>query len=472
MKKKLKRFMGVLLAYLVLASLFYMLAGEQLRYKLDTFEFTDSPISSVEISNENVVKQEINIDCDAIQKISINFTTFFRKNEGNLKLALRDKETGVLLAEKKEKITTNDSDILYEWLFDEQISGLKGKTVELIISSDSQPGKGVGITVGTLKGKNPGTLYIGDKMVEGALGCTLVETTKSIFGMYYWTWVVLLLAIGIIYFEISIIREKKGKLTLAVRLTAIWKRYKYLIYQLVSRDFKTKYKRSVLGYLWSFLNPLLTMIVQYIVFSTIFRSNIENFQVYLLSGIVLFNFFTESVGQGLVAIVQNASLITKVYVPKYIYPVTKVISCSINLLISILPLFFVMLLTGQKFTKAVFLLPFPLICLLIFCIGLSLMLCSAMVFFRDTQYLWGLVSLAWTYATPIFYPAEIIPQKFVLIQKLNPMFHYIRFTRTLLISGTSPSSMEYLYCLIFAFAALIIGMIVFKKTQDKFILYI
>ena len=228
----------------------------------------------------------------------------------------------------------------------------------------------------------------------------------------------------------------------------------------------------MLGYLWSFLNPLLSMLVQYVVFSTLFRSDIENFPVYLLSGIILFNFFSDAVGQGLGAIVQNASLITKVYVPKYIYPVTKVISCSVNLIISVLPLFIVMFLTGQNFTKAVFLLPFPLICLLIFCIGLSLLLCSAMVFFRDTQYLWGIISLAWTYATPIFYPAEIIPPQFAFIQKLNPMFHYIRFTRTLLLDGVSPSAIEYFYCLLFAIVALGLGCFVFKKTQDKFILYI
>ena len=160
----------------------------------------------------------------------------------------------------------------------------------------------------------------------------------------------------------------------------VWCRYGFLIKQLVSRDFKTKYKRSVLGYLWSFLNPLMTMMVQYIVFSQLFRSNIENFPVYLLSGIVLFSFFTESVGQGLTAILANASLITKVYVPKYIYPVTKVVSSSINLFISLIPLMIVVLLTGQRITKAILLIPFPLICLLIFCIGMTFMLCTSEVY--------------------------------------------------------------------------------------------
>ena len=191
-----------------------------------------------------------------------------------------------------------------------------------------------------------------------------------------------------------------------------------------------------------------------------------------MTGIVLFNFFSDAVGQGLGAIVQNSALITKVYVPKYIYPVTKVVSCSINLLISIIPLFIVMLITGQPFRISLLLLPFPLMCLLTFSIGMSMLLSSSMVFFRDTQYLWGILSLAWTYATPIFYPADIIPERFVLIQKLNPMYHYIRFTRELLIAGVSPTIQEYAYCTIFSLTMLALGALVFKKTQDKFILYI
>lgn len=212
------------------------------------------------------------------------------------------------------------------------------------------------------------------------------------------------------YYVYSCVAATKGKLLLVWLMHGVWCRYGFLIKQLVSRDFKTKYKRSVLGYLWSFLNPLMTMMVQYIVFSQLFRSNIENFPVYLLSGIVLFSFFTESVGQGLTAILANASLITKVYVPKYIYPVTKVVSSSINLFISLIPLMIVVLLTGQRITKAILLIPFPLICLLIFCIGMTFMLCTSEVFFRDTQYLWGVATLAWNYATSIILSRKYYPR--------------------------------------------------------------
>ena len=121
-----------------------------------------------------------------------------------------------------------------------------------------------------------------------------------------------------------------------MKLIHAFSRYRFLIQQLVSRDFKTKYKRSVLGIVWSFLNPLLTMLVQYVVFSTLFKSSIPHYPAYLLSGIVLFNFFSETTTVGMTSITANAPLITKVYVPKYIYPLTRMLSSTINVALSFL----------------------------------------------------------------------------------------------------------------------------------------
>ena len=204
----------------------------------------------------------------------------------------------------------------------------------------------------------------------------------------------------------------------------------------------------------------------------IFKNDIENFPVYLLTGTILFSFFQEAVGQGLTSILANASLITKVYMPKYIYPVTKVVSTSINLLISMIPLLIVTVLTGEPITPAFLLLPFALFCLVLFCIGFSLMLSAAMVFFRDTQYLWGIASLIWMYATPLFYPENIIPEEYQIIQKINPLYHIVKFARVILIEGVSPEPRRYLYCLVSAVAVCLIGAVIFKKSQDKFILYI
>lgn len=263
---------------------------------------------------------------------------------------------------------------------------------------------------------------------------------------------------------------KQGGSTAILRLIEAFQKYGYLMRQLISRDFKTKYKRSVLGVLWSFLNPLLTMMVQYIVFSTLFRSDIANFPLYLLSGIVCFNFFNESCGMGLQSITGNASLITKVYVPKYIYPVSRVLSSTVNLLLSLIPLLLVMLLTRTPLRPAILLLPFGIVCLVAFCIGMSLILSTLMVFFRDTQFLWGVVSMLWMYATPIFYPESIIPARFMMLYKCNPLYHIIRFIRIILIYGISPELKAYVLCIIASFLPLLVGVVIFKKNQDKFVL--
>ena len=254
------------------------------------------------------------------------------------------------------------------------------------------------------------------------------------------------------------------------KLVSVVNRYGYLIRQLVSRDFKSKYKRSVLGILWSFLNPLLTMLVQYIVFSTVFRSDTPNFPLYLLTGIVCFNFFSESSNMALQSIVGNASLITKVYVPKYIYPVSRILSSTINLLLSLIPLMVVMLLTHTPVRPVILLLPFGLICIVAFCMGVGFILSTMMVFFRDTQFLWGVVSLLWMYATPIFYPESILPDKLMFVFKCNPLYHIIRFIRIILIHGVSPEPKAYVLCLLASFVPLAAGTIVFKKCQDKFVL--
>ena len=242
--------------------------------------------------------------------------------------------------------------------------------------------------------------------------------------------------------------------------------------QLVTRDFKTKYRRSALGVLWSFLNPLLTMLVQYLVFSALFRSNIPNFALYLLIGIVCFSYFSEATSLSLTSIIGNAGLITKVYVPKYLYPLTRVISSTINFFFALIPLFAVLLLTRTPIRWSFLLLPLPILCLFALCLGVGMLLASSMVFFRDTQFLWGVVSMLWMYATPIFYPESILPQRLLPLFRCNPLYHVLLFIRTILMDGVSPEPKSYLLMIIACLIPLIIGATVFKKTQDRFVLYI
>lgn len=468
--KKIKKYLLVLLICFGLGAFFFLVGGDEIKYQSYFTEMAAANGVLQEISDDVEIQQHITLEKDILQKVSIRMATYARENTGILTLSLVDAESGIILDEHQVDVSLLPGDTLYEWEIDHPLINCRGKQIILTATSTSQVGNGITFYINSEL--NDGKLTVNREKIPGVICYSLQEKSNYWFGEYYWYIIAGVTAFVVIYLLYSDWSEKKSRITLIVRFKGIWKRYGFLIKQLVSRDFKTKYKRSVLGYLWSFLNPLLSMMVQYIVFSTLFKSDIENFPVYLLTGIVLFNFFSDAVGQGLGAIVQNSALITKVYVPKYIYPVTKVVSCSINLLISIIPLFIVMLITGQPFRISLLLLPFPLMCLLTFSIGMSMLLSSSMVFFRDTQYLWGILSLAWTYATPIFYPADIIPERFVLIQKLNPMYHYIRFTRELLIAGVSPTIQEYAYCTIFSLTMLALGALVFKKTQDKFILYI
>lgn len=248
-----------------------------------------------------------------------------------------------------------------------------------------------------------------------------------------------------------------------------YKKYKFLLHQLVARDFKSKYKRSILGVLWSLLNPLLLMTVQYIVFSALFRFDIPNYQLYLLIGIVMFNFFSEATGQALVSITGNAGLITKVNVPKYIFPVSKVLSSCINLGFSLIVLVPMILFAGIPITWKYLLLPFGIINMIIFTIGFSLILASVMVFFRDTQFLYGVMIMLWMYLTPIFYPEDIIGSNFQWMLQCNPMYHFIRYTRNLILDNSVPTLRAHIFCLIFAFGTLMIGSYIFRKVKDRFI---
>lgn len=471
-KERIKKIIYIFGAYFLISLAFFYIAGEQIQIK-ETTTPAVYPNSVVgELYDGTIIRQEFICNQASLEGITISLVNYTKENTGSVTFTLFDVVKNIVLEQKRVEINDIISDMKVDWKFNQTIKGIAGETLALEMVADSAIGKGIAVYYDSQYKNDNEQLFVNGEAVAGKLDYQLTFVSRYYFGQYYWAFVLALAFLLAVYCVYSWKAAQSGKFTLGIILKRVWDKYGFLIRQLVSRDFKTKYKRSVLGYLWSFLNPLLTMVVQYIVFSTIFKSNIQNFPVYLLSAIVLFGFFTDSVGQGLTAIVANASLITKVYVPKYIYPVTKVVSCSINLFISLIPLFIVVLLTGQKITKAAMLLIFPLFCLLVFCVGMTFILCTSMVFFRDTQYLWGIATLAWTYATPMFYPETIIPEKFRFIQTYNPMYHFIKFTRTVLIEGISPVPEEYLYCLIFAFGTLFIGALIFKKYQNKFVLYI
>lgn len=249
-------------------------------------------------------------------------------------------------------------------------------------------------------------------------------------------------------------------------------KYRFLLSQLVSRDFKTRYKRSVLGVLWSMLNPLLTMSVQYMVFSNLFKWDVDNYAVYLLIGTVTFNFFSEATQAALSSITGSASLITKVYIPTYVFPVAKVLSSCINLCFSTLALYLIIFLQGISLNVYHLLIPVLYIALILFSCGIGLILSALMVYFRDTQFLYGVLIVLWMYLTPLFYPIDIIPENMMGLYSLNPMYQYVTFFRTLVLDAAMPTLAQFGWCFGYAVAVMVIGLLVFRKMKRNFILYI
>lgn len=249
-------------------------------------------------------------------------------------------------------------------------------------------------------------------------------------------------------------------------------RYKSLLYELVSRDIKVRYRRSVLGVLWTVLNPILMMIVITIVFSQLFRFEIENFPIYFFCGNIIFSFMITATNDALQSILGGASLLKKVYIPKYIFPVSKVLSAGVNLFFSYIAMLLVMVATGVKFHVTMLLTPVVALYVMLFSIGLGLILATMMVFFRDIAHLYSVLTTAWMYLTPIFYPASLLGDKSEWFLLLNPMYHYIDYMRNITLYQTIPGIAENLTCLGISLVILVLGLLFFYKKQDKFILYI
>lgn len=274
---------------------------------------------------------------------------------------------------------------------------------------------------------------------------------------------------AIIIAGIVFLIENRNKISPYIKKIYI---YRSLLYQLVRRDFLAKYKRSILGILWSLLNPLLTMIVMVVVFSYIFRFDIENFPVYVLSGQLIFNLFNEATTSAMGSVIGNSSLIKKVAVPRYIFPLSKVITALVNMALSLLAFIIVMIVTGETFHVSMLVMFLPIVYTFLFALGVGLFLSAELVFFRDINYLYSLLIFTLGYFTPLFYPISIIPDKYMWLIRLNPLVHYVQCFRDAAIYGVFPSLSQHCICIVIAVASLVIGLYVFYKRQDKFILHL
>lgn len=252
-----------------------------------------------------------------------------------------------------------------------------------------------------------------------------------------------------------------------------FKKYKYLLYELVKKGIKLKYRRSYLGILWTLIEPLLTMMVLTLVFGTWYGKSDNTFPVYILTGRLLYAYFSNATKAAMKSIQGNAKMIKKVYVPKYIYPLSGVLYNYIIFLISLIVLVGVGIVLEVPVTVYTLQAVVPLALLFIMSLGVGLILATLNVFFRDLEYLWNVALMLIMYASAIFYqPDRLIHTGNAWIFKINPLYHVIANFREAILYA-QPLSMEYLVpSMVFSFGSLLVGVIVFYKKQDEFILHI
>lgn len=249
-------------------------------------------------------------------------------------------------------------------------------------------------------------------------------------------------------------------------------KYRELLRNLVARDLKVRYKRSVFGFAWVMLNPLLMMLILYIVFSEIFKVTVQNFTAYVLSGIILWFFFSQSTSVALRGFVGNANLLKKVYMPKAIFPLSIILSALINFLLSLIPLFAILLVVGTPISHNIFLLPAGVLLVFFFSFGVSLILSTVTVFFKDMIYIYEVLLLAWMYMTPVFYPASIIPERFSFIFSINPLYHFMQIFRASLYLEVPALGEHFVYGAFFSFLMSAIGWLVYYRYKDKVVYYL
>ena len=252
---------------------------------------------------------------------------------------------------------------------------------------------------------------------------------------------------------------------------ATW-RYHELIWALALKELKIRYKRSVLGFLWALLNPALLMLVLTLVFSKIMRFPIAHYPIFLLSVLLPWTFFSQSLSYAVDSIVGNGDLIKKVRVAKLVFPMAAVVSNLINLGLSLIPLALLVLAMRHPFYWTWLYLPVPLLALTLFTMGMTFLFAAANVYYRDIAHVLQVVLSAWFYLTPIIYPLDFLPAKYRWILKLNPMIYVINGFRLSVYYGMLPKAPSIAASFVCGFLSLFIGFAIFRKYQDNFVFYV
>ena len=245
----------------------------------------------------------------------------------------------------------------------------------------------------------------------------------------------------------------------------------FLFEELVKRDFKHKYKGTVMGMGWSVLSPLLTLLVMRLVFGIIFGGR-EHYTTYLFAGTVFFSFFKEATKGGMSALVGNAAIFSKINVPKYLFLLSKNVSSIINFGLTLILFFVFAAFDGVTFGWHFFMLLYPILYLIVFNIGVGLILSAMYIFFRDTRYLYDVFTLLLHYCSAIFYYVDRYPANLQWIFLVNPVYLPIKYVRVIVLDGNIPSLQYHLLMLVWLVAVVGIGGLIYKKCNHKFLYYV
>jgi ABC-2 type transport system permease protein len=245
--------------------------------------------------------------------------------------------------------------------------------------------------------------------------------------------------------------------------------YRQMIFSLVKKDLRGRYKGSVLGFLWTFINPLFQLIVYTIVFSKILRNDVPRYYLYLFVALIPWIFFSSSITVGAASIVSQKDLVKKIYFPRMVMPISYVTSCFVNMLLCFIVIFAVIIVTGVGINfLAILTLPVIMIVEYVFALGMAMIASAVTVYFRDLEHILGIVSMAWMYLTPVVYSKSIVPPRYRGLFNLNPMTHIIDCYRTVLYEKQVPDLTTLLWAAGLGVFFLIFGAVIFNKLQKHF----
>ena len=250
------------------------------------------------------------------------------------------------------------------------------------------------------------------------------------------------------------------------------KKNQFMLEELIKRDFKQKYKRTVLGMFWSILNPLLTLLVMRLVFTNFFGRSVQYYTTYIFAGNLMFSYFKEQTSGGMNSLMANANIFTKINVPKYLFLLSKSASAVINFGLTLIVFFVFVLIDGVPFHWTVFAMIYPILMLTIFNLGVGMILSAMFVFFRDVGYLYEIFTLLLMYMSAIFYQVDNFPRWIQRVFLMNPVYVAIKYVRVVVIDGNLPSLLFHFLLLLYALVAIGLGALIYKKYNHRFLYYV